>query len=103
MRAAGFPQISTVCEPPTIISGGPEHTQVSPKQAAGILLISTVGAQGPMIGPPTCGIGVGNAGVCIGQECMSVSLAAGGIVVLFLGFYCFFVNYFRFRRHIFFN
>jgi hypothetical protein len=84
MRAAGFPQISTVCEPLTIVSGMPTHTQLSVRQAAGILPINTVGAQGPIIGPPTCGIGVGNAGVCIGQVCISANRAAGGIVVLFL-------------------
>ena len=35
---------------------------------------------GPTIGPPTCGIGEGNAGVCMGQVCISVILAAGGII-----------------------
>ena len=37
---------------------------------------------GPTTGPPMCGIG-GIPGVCIGQVCMSVNLAAGGIFVFF--------------------
>ncbi len=80
IRAAGFPPIITVAEPFTIASGGPTQTQLSPTTAAGNPPISTVGAPGPTTGPPTCGIGDGNAGVCIGQVCISVILAAGGII-----------------------
>jgi len=79
IRAAGLPQIITVEDPLMIESGGPTQTQLSPITAAGILPINTVGAPGPIIGPPTCGMGDGNAGVCIGHICMSVILAAGGI------------------------
>lgn len=78
-RAAGLLPIITVEEPFTIESGGPTHTQLSPITAAGILPINTVGIPGPTIGPPTCGIGEGNAGVCIGHVCISDILAAGGI------------------------
>lgn len=78
MRAAGLPQIMTVAEPLTMLSGGPVQTHMSPMTAAGILPMSTVGAPGPVIGPPTCGMG-GTAGVTIGQTCMSVIRAAGGI------------------------
>jgi hypothetical protein len=49
---------------------------LSPITAAGNPPIKTVGAPGPITGPPTCGIGDGNAGVCIGQVCISVILAA---------------------------
>jgi hypothetical protein len=72
----------TDAEPFTIVSGGPTQVQLSPTTAAGILQIRTVGTPGPMTGPPTWGIGDGNAGVCMGQMCMSVNLAAGGIVYL---------------------
>jgi hypothetical protein len=80
--AAGRPPIITVAEPFAIASGGPTQTQLSPITAAGILPMSTLGIPGPTTGPPTCGMGTGNAGVCIGQVCMSVILAAGGIVYL---------------------
>src|SRR5690606_20074999 len=73
IRAAGWPLISTVGAPLTIVSGGPTHTAMSPRRAAGRLQISTVGAQGGPIGPPTCGTGP----VDIGQACMSVRRAAG--------------------------
>jgi hypothetical protein len=36
--------------------------------------MSTVGTQGPEIGPPTCGTG---PGLTAGQTCISPSLAAG--------------------------
>src|SRR5947209_7353389 len=65
-----------------IASGGPTHTHMSPTVAAGMKAISTVGAPGPTIGPPTCGIG-GTPGVTIGQTCMSVSRAAGGMACSF--------------------
>ena len=83
MRAAGLPPIITVAEPLMMVSGGPAQTHISPTTAAGILPISTFGTPGPTTGPPTCGIGEGNAGVCMGQVCMSVILAAGGIVLEF--------------------
>ena len=73
--AAGLPPINTVVDPTTIVSGGPTHTNKSPTTAAGKLPIKTVGTQGPVTGPPTCGTGPLN----IGQVCMSVSLAAEGI------------------------
>jgi hypothetical protein len=78
-----LPQINTVAEPFKIVSGGPTQMQVSPNTAAGSPPITTVGVPGPIIGPPTCGIGAGNAGVCIGQVCISVNLAANGIIFNF--------------------
>ncbi len=74
--AAGLPHIITVAEPFIIVSGTPTQMQLSPITAAGSLPTSTVGAPGPTMGPPTCGMGAGNAGVCIGQVCISVNLAA---------------------------
>jgi hypothetical protein len=74
-------------------SGGPVQTQVSPNTAAGMPPINTVGAPGPMTGPPTCGIG-GNPGVCIGQVCKSFMRAAGGMLVIVCGLW-FVVLYFR--------
>ncbi len=79
--AAGFPPIITVADPLTIESGGPTHTRLSPSTAAGKFPMSTVGMPGPMIGPPTWGMG-GTPGVCIGQVCMSRTLDAGGIFYL---------------------
>jgi hypothetical protein len=67
-----------------MVSGGPTQTHKSPITAAGSLPIITVGIPGPVIGPPTCGMGDGNAGVCMGQVCISVNLAAGGIIYYFL-------------------
>ena len=81
--AAGFRPIRTVADPFTIESGGPTHTHKSPITAAGNFPINTVGTEGPDIGPPTWGIGAGNAGVCIGHMCISVILAAGGIILHF--------------------
>src|SRR5690606_37898641 len=72
--------IMTVALPLTMESGGPTQTQRLPTLAAGVPPIITVGAPGPVIGPPTWGIG-GVPGVCIGQVCMSVRRAAGGISV----------------------
>lgn len=82
MRAAGLPPIKTVAEPFTIESGGPTQTQESPTTAAGIFAIKTVGTPGPAMGPPTCGMG-GTPGVCMGHVCMSVNLAANGILSVF--------------------
>ena len=79
-RAAGFFPIITVAEPLTIVSGGPTHVAESPTTEAGSLQINTVGSPGPMMGPPTWGMGEGTAGVCMGHVCMSVSRAAGGMV-----------------------
>jgi hypothetical protein len=73
--AAGMPPINTVVEPTAMASGGPTHVAMSPTRAAGKYAIRTVGQQGGRIGPPTCGFGPSD----IGQVCMSVSLAAGGI------------------------
>ena len=78
IRAAGLLQINTVIEPSTITSGGPTHTHCDVTVAAGRPPISTVGPPGVTIGPPTCGIG-GTPGVTMGQVCMSVIRAAGGI------------------------
>jgi hypothetical protein len=77
--AAGIEPISTVVDPLTIESGGPTHMHISPISAAGILPIITVGQPGPEIILPTCGIG-GTPGVCMGQTCASVNLAAGGAI-----------------------
>ena len=82
IRAAGLPPIMTVAEPITMLSGGPTQVHISPITAAGMLLIITVGTPGPTMGPPTCGMG-GVPGVCMGQVCISVSLAAGGILSYF--------------------
>jgi pyruvate/2-oxoglutarate dehydrogenase complex dihydrolipoamide acyltransferase (E2) component len=65
-----------VGEPIAIISGGPTHVTMSVMRAAGMDPIITLGAQGPTMGPPTCGTRPEN----MGQTCMSVSRAAGGIV-----------------------
>jgi hypothetical protein len=80
MRAAGRPEIMTVIDPLIITSGGPTQTALSPTTAAGSLPINTLGTQGPTTGPPTCGIG-GKPGVTIGQICMSVIRAAGGMML----------------------
>lgn len=77
IRAAGIPPIITVADPLIIESGGPTHVHISPMTAAGIFPINTVGFPGPVIGPPTWGMGEGKAGVCIGQVCISVNRAAG--------------------------
>jgi hypothetical protein len=61
-----------------MLSGGPVQTAMSPKQAAGIPPMSTVGAPGGRIGPPTCGTG---PGFTIGQTCISVIRAAAGMVL----------------------
>jgi hypothetical protein len=53
IRAAGLLLMSTVALPITIESGGPTQTHMLPIVAAGILPISTVGAPGETIGPPT--------------------------------------------------
>jgi len=74
-RAAGRNPISTVADPFAIMSGGPTQVHVSVMRAAGKKPIITVG-QPMMIGPPTCGFGPSD----IGQVCMSVILAAGGMV-----------------------
>ncbi len=75
MRAAGRPPMITVIDPIAIASGGPTQTAISPTQAAGMPPITTVGAPGAAIGPPTCGTST----VTIGQVCISVRRAAGGI------------------------
>lgn len=51
--AAGLPAMITVAEPPMIVAGGPVHTAISPRQAAGMFPMSTVGLPGGNMGPPT--------------------------------------------------
>jgi len=53
MRAAGRFPIITVAEPLAIISGGPVQKHLSLILAAGMPPMSTVGAHGGRIGPPT--------------------------------------------------
>src|SRR4051812_49915117 len=55
--AAGLPQMSTVAEPFTILSGGPTQTHIEPTVAAGMFPINTGGPPGELIGPPTWGVG----------------------------------------------
>jgi hypothetical protein len=62
-----------------MVSGGPTQVQLSPTTAAGMPPTSTVGTPGPITGPPTCGMGLGKAGVCMGHVCMSVMRAANAI------------------------
>jgi hypothetical protein len=70
----------TVVEPMMMESGGPVQMSMSPTQAAGSPPMMTVGQPGGMMATPTCGTGTG-AGVCIGQMCISLTRAAGGMVV----------------------
>ena len=72
--------MSTLNEPIAMTSGGPTQVAMSPTRAAGKPPISTVTAPGGRIGPPTCG----TTPVTIGQTCISVILAAGGIWDLLL-------------------
>jgi len=69
-----MPPIITVIDPKTMASGGPTQTHISFTRAAGMNPIITVG-QPKEMGPPTCG----TIPVTIGQTCMSVIRAAGGI------------------------
>jgi hypothetical protein len=62
MRAAGFPQIRTVIEPLTMLSGGPTQVHMQPTVAEGMPPMRTVGPPGVQMGPPTCGTG-GTPGV----------------------------------------
>src|SRR5271154_2569415 len=78
MRAAISPPIKTVGEPITMMSGGPTQVSISVTRAAGRKPMRTVGSQGGRMGPPTCGTST----VTIGQTCMSVARAAGGILSL---------------------
>lgn len=80
IRAAGLKPIITLLEPLTIGSEGPTgpHRHMSLTRAAGMKPISTVGSPGLVIGPPTCGIG-GVPGMTMGQVCISVNRAAGGM------------------------
>src|SRR5947209_2781650 len=79
MRAAIKLLIWTVGEPLAIISGGPTHTALSVTRAAGSPPMVTLVEHGPAIGPPTWG----TTPVTMGQVCMSVNRAAGGIVIPF--------------------
>src|SRR5688500_12431676 len=81
MRAARRLLMSTVVEPLTMTSGGPTQRHLSVTRAAGRKPMITLGEHVGRIGPPTCGIG-GTPGVTIGQVCMSVKRAAGGIALL---------------------
>jgi hypothetical protein len=58
--------MSTPVDPCITADGGPTQMHTSPTTDAGIPSINTFGTPGPMMGPPTCGIGT-TAGVCIGQ------------------------------------
>jgi two-component system, OmpR family, response regulator MprA len=78
IRAAGKPPIITRGEPMAIVSGGPAQVHMSLTLAAGSPPISTVGAPGGRIGPPTCG----TTPVTMGQVCMSLTRAAGGIATI---------------------
>ncbi|SPF34063.1 conserved hypothetical protein [Candidatus Sulfopaludibacter sp. SbA4] len=78
MRAWGSPQVKTVVDAMAITSGGPTQTNMSVMRAAGSPPINTVGAQGAMMGPPTCGTST----VTAGQTCISV-IRAAGIPMLF--------------------
>lgn len=77
----------TVQLPFTIEPGGPIQMVKSPITDPGATPpIITVGAPGPTIGPPTCGIGIIN-GVNIGQSCMPIKIgAAGNIKVILLAY-----------------
>jgi hypothetical protein len=75
-----MPPINTVAEPMAMESGGPVQVAISPTLAAGIPPMSTVGSPGGKIGPPTWG----TVPVTIGQTCISVILAAGGIIFLLI-------------------
>jgi hypothetical protein len=76
-----MPPIKTVADPMAMESGGPVQVAISPTLAAGIPPMSTVGSPGGKIGPPTCGTG---PGFIIGHVCISVILAAGGIIFLLI-------------------
>src|ERR1700735_1199384 len=80
MRACGILMVNTVNDPSTITSGGPTQTAISVTRAAGRPPISTVGARGARMGPPTCGTRT----VTMGQTCMSVNLAAELPILFFL-------------------
>ena len=74
--AAGRKLIITPIDPITIISGGPTQVAIVVTVAAGRKSMSTVGTPGGSIGPPTCG----TTPVTIGHTCISVILAAGGMI-----------------------
>src|SRR4051794_39782131 len=74
-RAAGLFMIMTVALPLTIVFGGPTHVTMSPITAAGSPPMSTVGAPGPITGPPTWG----TTPVTSGHTVMSVNRNAGGM------------------------
>jgi hypothetical protein len=78
--AAGFPPIITVPDPAAIVSGGPVQVSMSPTLAAGWPPNNTVGQPGGITGPPTCG----TVPVTNGQVCISPTLAADGIVLIYI-------------------
>src|SRR3954464_13357329 len=75
IRAAIMPPMNTVGDPIAMASGGPVQRHMSLTRAAGMPPMITVGQHGGKIGPPTCGTGPVN----MGQVCISVIRAAGGI------------------------
>src|SRR5712691_9102119 len=76
MRAAMRLPMRTVGEPMRMTSGGPTQVSMSVIRAAGRPPIRTVGSHGGRMGPPTCG----TTPVTMGQTCMSVMRAAGGMI-----------------------
>ena len=81
--AAGSPPIMTVADPFMMVSGGPAQVSMSPMVAAGKPPIRTVVVPGGRIGPPTWG----TSPVTIGQTCISVIRAAGGIIKILVDVY----------------
>lgn len=75
-RAAGLPESKTVVDPLITVEGGPTHTHMLLRVAAGSAAMITVGAPGTTMGPPTCG----TTPVTMGQTCTSVMRDAGGMV-----------------------
>jgi hypothetical protein len=82
--AANIPPINTVADPLIIESGGPVHKHISPTLAAGSPPMITVGKPAGKTGPPTCG----TVPVTIGHICISVTLAANDIEIVYV------VNYY---------
>jgi hypothetical protein len=74
-RAAARLSIITEVDPMRIVSGGPTQVSMSLTLAAGSIPITVVVLPGGRIGPPTWGTST----VTMGQTCMSVIRAAGGI------------------------
>src|SRR5262249_31044365 len=77
IRAACCPHTMTDIDPLTMTSVGPVQISMGVPRAGGGRQVTTVGQPGGMMGPPTCG----TRPVTIGQVCISVIRAAGGIAV----------------------